>query len=533
MTSLANQRTVQILALAAAAASAIFLWEGDKGFNLWDEGFLWYGVQRTVLGEVPIRDFMAYDPGRYYLAAAVMQLLGDTGVVNLRIVSAILQFFGLFVALLLVADGAKSPRLSFLLLAAVSLAIWMIPHHKMFDISVSIFLVGALTLLARNPVARNYFLAGAAVGLAAVFGRNHGVYGIVGSLITLAWLSFKTQQCQQFELSALRSGSMLWAAGVVTGFAPVLLMAALVPGFAEAFWQSVLLLLEQESTNLSLPVPWPWRVDFTHGTAVVVVRSLLVGSFFVTLILFVVFTAYWVIRETLHCRPVPPNLIAAASLAGPYAHFAYSRADIAHLAQGIFPLLIGILAILATRKKGVQFLLTLALCVASLWVALAIHPGWQCMTTTQCVNIRLSDDDIQVRRRVKEDIEFLRELDRDLTPGGAPFVVTPFWPGAYAVMQRRSPIWEIYALFPRSEAFQRAEIDRIIAAQPGFILVLDIELRAKGDFRYRTTHALTYQYIRDNFERLPYPDKPAYEVYVPRRPPPEVQKTGNSFVADG
>jgi hypothetical protein len=34
-------------------------------------------------------------------------------------------------------------------------------------------------------------------------------------------------------------------------------------------------------------------------------------------------------------------MVSCALLSLPYAHFAFSRPDIGHLAQGIFPLLIG------------------------------------------------------------------------------------------------------------------------------------------------------------------------------------------------
>ena len=87
--------TLVCAAGAVVLALALHLAFGDIDLNLADEGFLWYGVLRTLEGQVPLRDFQSYEPGRYYWCAAWCACFG-TGVLALRGALALFQALGLF-----------------------------------------------------------------------------------------------------------------------------------------------------------------------------------------------------------------------------------------------------------------------------------------------------------------------------------------------------------------------------------------------------------------------------------------------------
>ena len=503
-----NYLAIQIAVLATFVVLMSFVWQGNKGFSLFDEGFLWYGAQRVILGEVPIRDFMAYDPGRYYWSATLMHLWGDDGIVALRGAVAVFQAMGLFVGLLLIAGSPKKHNLLYLALSAITLIAWMFPRHKLFDIALCLFLIGVLAFLIDKPISRRYFLAGLCVGVVATFGRNHGVYGVAGSLGVILWLHLKS-----IEASGLIKGFTLWAAGVITGFMPILLMALLVPGFAVSFKDSILYLFELKSTNIPLPIPWPWLVNFNAVPLNVAIRGVLIGLFFIGAVVFGVLSIVWVVWQRLHNKQVSPALVAASFLALPYAHYAYSRADINHLAQGVFPLLVGCLVLLSTQSAKIKWPLAFILGAASLWVMYIFHPGGQCRDSKQCVMVEITGSNLRVDRGTASDVKLLRRLAGQYAPEGQSFIAAPFWPGAYALLKRKSPMWEIYPLLPRSQAFQQTEIERIKMAKPGFALILDQPLDGRDDLRFNNTHPIIDHYIIDNFEALANSPHPSYRIY--------------------
>ena len=307
-----------------------------------------------------------------------------------------------------------------------------------------------------------------------------------------------------------------WSLGVVIGYLPVLVFLVVVPGFALAFWESIRLLFEIKATNFPLPVPWPWLVPFGRLSTDEILRSVAKGIFFIAIVVFGILGIVWVIRQRLQNKPVSPTLIASIFLALPYAHYAYSRADLAHLGPGIPPFLMGILALLASQPAKIKWSFAALLCGASLLVMLPTHPRWYCYfySNQQCVDIKVGGDKLKVDLGTATNLEALNKLAAQFAPGDRTFIAAPYWPGAYAALGRKAPMWEIYVLFPRSAAFQQAEIERIKATKPGFVVIDDFPLDGREEMRFRNSHPILDQYIRDNFELLPGDARnPAFQVY--------------------
>jgi hypothetical protein len=492
-----SSRALVSLAISCAIVTGLFFWQGWQGFNLYDEGFLWYGAQRVIAGEVPLRDFQSYDPGRYYWSAALMTLWGDSGIVALRAAAATFQVAGLTIALLLIAGSNRRLNALMMILAAITLSVWMYPRHKLFDITLSIALMAALAVLVRGASRKACFAAGVAVGLVAFFGRNHGVYGVAASIGVIAYLASRENAFRFLaDLAA-------WAAGVAVGYLPMLAMIVFVPGFATAFWQSVLFLFEIKTTNLPLPVPWPWLVPVTTDFPIEAARDFLAGMFFVAILGFAVLGIAFIIQRRLRHKPVAPELVSCVFLSFPYAHFAFSRPDIGHLSVGIFPLLIGCLVAMRDLRAWLKWTLAVLLTAASLFIMLPQQPGWDCRVVRDCIETDVAGSNLNVDMASANSLRILKELVGSYSPGGRSFVVTPFWPAAYAIFSRKSPTWEIFALFPRSEAFQLQEIEQIKKANPGFVLVWDYPLDGNEDLRFRNTHPLIDQFFRNYFDRLP------------------------------
>lgn len=487
-----------ILLFTGFCIITLFIWEGHFGINLSDEAFLWYGAAAVSHGKVPLRDFYAYDPGRYYFTAFIMKLLGNDGIIASRIAEALIQGLGLFLALFILIRELKFDKKNkkfnyiYILLTTLTLLVWMVPLYKSFDITASIVLITILTYLIKTNTLAASFWTGVGIGFIAIIGRNHGIYGVVSSISVLVYLSLT--QRKHSIIAMLKC----WLVGVLIGYIPIILMLLFMPGFRYAFFKSIYALILSKSTNLYLPILWPWQASTLQG--------FICGIFFIIILLFVICSLSIIIfQKSRNKKNISSVLAACAFLSLPYAHYVFSRADITHLALGIFPFLIGFYTYLYQMHNKfniISLFSIIILFLLSIIVVLPLHPRMQSYNDNHWEYIEITGSQLKVDPDAKNNIEMFKRLINQYAQRGQSFLVAPFNFGMYPIFNRTSPMWDLYPLFPRSLTDQNHDIERIKKANLGFAVIYDFALDGNEKRQFHNTHPFIFKYIVDNFELI-------------------------------
>lgn len=472
-------------AAAAAALSLVFTWLQLRfGFDVGDEGFLWYGVQRVLAGETPIRDFQAYDPARYFWSAGWMRLAGDDGLVALRWSNGVLAAITVAIAAIIVRG--RDPRQGFWETAAIGaiFAIWMAPGYKVSDSFALLVLLLGATRLIPSPSPRRYFQAGICWGVAAMIGINHALYGAIAGLIILI--------CLWRQHSFSSSSLVATMAGVFAGYSPVLLLHILIPGFTSAYIDSVMLLFDYGTTNVSLPFPDLLSlVNAPDGRRLHGLRQSLFAVTWIAAIL-LWGTSLLKLRNASDAFR-QPIILSGLVLALPYAHYVHSRADIFHLAISILPVLAFALPMVLNAAARWRIVLLPAIAALSLALTASLHPAYLPVTTSG-VSVQVGDERLMLDPTTAQLVQAARAIADDRPTGT--FFAGPYTPGLYAATRRKSPIWEIYMLFPLPRERQEAELARLEAARIRYAVIGERQLDGRPDLGLRNTHPLIFAYLQ-------------------------------------
>ncbi|MEY2846187.1 MAG: hypothetical protein RL076_1733 [Chloroflexota bacterium] len=477
---------------------------GNVGLMLEDEGFVWYGSQRLLLGELPMRDFFGYDVPRFVWNAIVMLTLNRTDIGALRIALTLCEW------LILTLLGAwallvRLPWRSWLFVALVAMVItWLSPRHKLYDHVVIWMLVIAGERWMQQPSVRRAWWLGVIIGVLAMIGRNHGLYGAGAGALLIGAVWLQPLAWRQ------RLASALWCvAGAVVGFLPMLVLMAVAPGFGEAYLRELVILVSRRDLNLPVPIPWPWQAE----SVVLVLRRL----WYSYPMLVYAATAIWIIVQRWKTGQFPAAWLAPLAVGIPYLHVYVSRADSGHLAQSIAPALL--LTIMWLRMLPAQWATGVAtlLCVWSLWASQVTpwQTSWLSRGKTQ-QEVTVGDQQLTLPNAVATNVVLLDYLhDTYGTPDGA-FVVTPYWPGAYAVYNQQSPLFYNYLLFRYDSGMQQREIARVTAMQPRFILIDDRMIDGNPQWQFRAFMPELDAYITRTYRRVADAALPeTMRLYVP------------------
>jgi hypothetical protein len=502
---------VYICAVSLFAAAALFFWQGWVDVSLWDEGFLWYGAQRFLYGDVPIRDFYAYDVGRYAVLAGFMWLWGNTGIIALR--------FGLMFVQAAVLAGLsvylyrRVTRQWVLIGGMMAVVIWWLwPLYRMPDFAV---LVVALITLARvqhyQLRARQAFGAGLLYGLVLAAGgdlRKHGLFFVLSLVIILVIRFIKYRQPRRW----IRQGTYVLG-GVMAGLSPLLLYITLTPGLRQSYIQHMVVgFFERDSANIPLPVPWPWLVSFQDPW--VGLRDLCIGLGFVAVVFVPIVLIATVVRRALARQTVHPFVQGAIIYALPSIAYAFSRADLVHLAQGALPaLLAGLILIIQERPRWIAPVLVSVFVISAI-VYWPVQPRQHCRMLGQCRATQVGPDILSVPNQTADEIALLIRMRNDFVANDETLLIAPFWPGAYAMLGSKAPMWDIYAIWPRSDAQQRGEITQIATVAPRAVLIMNKGMDDRSALRFSLSHQLVHTYILETYDQLrDYTTLPGYSIF--------------------
>ncbi len=485
--------------------------QGRVGLGLDDEGFLWYGVQRLIEGDVPLRDFQSYDPGRYLWGWLSGSVFGE-GILGLRAGVAVFQLLGLACGLLVLCRMTSS--MPGIFACALLLLLWMFPRHKLFEPSIAMGAVFFGTLLLKSPTLVRHLLAGIFVGIAAFFGRNHGLYCLAG----LGGMAFFLFLRNGFNASKGRILSL--GLGILLGLSPFAAMMYLFPGFGTALAESLSFHFATGSVNLSIPVPWPWTMDWASLGGEAGVRLLFQGILSVGIPIFYCAVLLKVfVSKTMDMGRMAP-IISSSFIGIAYLHHAFARADLSHLAQAIHPFLIGVMCLPVLAKGRVSklgcFLALAVVAVLTLGSAVTISPAYEKWKSKSepYARVKVQGDDLWVPRATADLVDGLFSMERRYFSLGGEVMAAPHLPGAYALLGRKAPVWQTYFFFPETEERQKDMIGNMDGKSVRWVILGSGTIDGREDLRFRNTHPLVWRHIMDAFEPVQGETLPGgYQLY--------------------
>jgi hypothetical protein len=384
-----------------------------------------------------------------------------------------------------------------LALLAALLALWMGPRHKLFEPATALGVGLALTRLLERPDRARHFQAGAATGLALCIGRNHTLYAALALALCL------TRSARLARRIPTRRELAAVAAGIALGALPLIALALLAPGYAAAFAEN-LRFYALHGANHPLPIPWPWRAGALAqqpGTAL--------GMFVEVSAPIALLALLWRPRTA---GPASAAGFAFAAVALAYSHHALARADSAHLAQAIPPLLVALA--LAPAALGSRTLAPHALAALAGFTLLALPEVRPLLiarfsaSPAETAPLAIGSREVRVATQQARELGALARAIESRVPRGAALLAAPSLPGLHAWLGRPALDWRSYFLWPASEADERRILAALARSEGSFALIDERAPFGIEALRFARSHPRVEAALERDFDPVATSDLP-------------------------
>ncbi len=499
--------------LSVGVSLFVFSLQWRYGFNLGDEGWLWYISQRTALGDVPLRDFFSYDPGRYYWSAGLFKLLGRTGFFEQLLANYLFAIIGLALVYLamLRAELSRTWRIAILLLLGVVIGF---PRHKIYEQTLSLICVAAIAFVFAAPQKlKRWLVLGIVIGLAAFFGRNSGIFCAIAALAAVLVLTIRREGPPL--LQALGAAG----AGVVIGYSPIIFMVAAVHGFAMQFYRSLLL---TPTWAWRLPIPFPWRIHLSglHGVDLLQARA--VSWLCIAVPLTYAISLWRAARSKADLDGAEWLSLAASTSGAGFLIHAFYTSDVFHIAQGIVPFVVAVGAFSSHLwRKSARW--SLVIFCGSVFLTLAMwlpmEPLVQHLRTKRrapmsLARIRIDGKVFKVPAAQARLMNTVETAFRDCGPRDGAFMAAPYYPGLYAFLNTRAPLWDTYFLWPRSDQDQQIFIESLERDRTALILLnSESAINGRENLELVRTNPKLVAYITRHYVRSKINLPDGFELY--------------------
>ena len=427
---------LMLTAVAIVVIAGLLWFIYDVGYNVADEGYLWYGMLRTVEGKIPIRDFRAYDPGRYYWVTAWSGILGKD-ILSIRISSYLLLLVAVVLAVYPLypeeQNGVK------MVLGIILLVLNAQPVQKIIDSCMPMFSVFFLYLVLKDPAVHHVFLWSIWIGVSWFMGLNHFIYNLGTSLAIIIYLLFKqTEIANTLILNGI--------AGLAIGLIPMILFL-LVPGNFQKYWRKKILpIVLRRSTNLKIRIPWPhrtkWRMSqFKHE----ITNWAISLSTWLLPIWYIVFICLYLVHPAWNQY----HFLGACSLIGLfYLNHFFSRADHEHLQLSSVPIILALVFASSWDAFGMLNLILLLLFAFFVIIIPLYKMVGKVKYGPSGQRIKIWDRSIFMEagqaHLIKGIIHILSKHDIQNNQ----VLLTPMLVGIYPLLEKESPVYDTFPVYP-------------------------------------------------------------------------------------